>query len=140
MGQVSYGYTRKLDGVSFDDAVAKTTEALAAGGFGVLTEIDVKATMKKKLDVDFRNYRILGACNAPIAHKALSRDLGVGLLLPCNVTVYEEDDGSVNVTFVKPAAMFEVVGSDDVKPLVADVEGAVRKAVLRLEELGARTA
>ena len=137
MREVSYGYSREFKGVSFDDVVAKTTEALGAGGFGVLTEIDVTATMKKKLDVEFRNYRILGACNPPIAHQALSRDPGIGLLLPCNVTVFEEDDGTVNVTVVKPSAMFQIVESEDVEPLVAEVEAAVAKVLGRLDEMGA---
>ena len=82
-----YGLTRRLPGVSFEDAISRSTKALADEGFGILTEIDVRATLKKKLDVDFPNYKILGACNPPLAHKALSAEPGIGLLLPCNVVV-----------------------------------------------------
>ncbi|HEX6974981.1 MAG TPA: DUF302 domain-containing protein, partial [Vicinamibacterales bacterium] len=84
-----YGHTVRLPGVAFDDARGKITEALKEQGFGVLTEIDVKATLKAKLDVDFRRYVILGACNPTLAHKALSAEIGIGLLLPCNVCVWE---------------------------------------------------
>ena len=86
-----FGIQKTLD-LGFDEALAKVPEALKAEGFGVLTEIDVQATLKKKLDVDFRRYRILGACNPPFAHQALQHSLDVGMLLPCNVIVYETDD------------------------------------------------
>ena len=85
---------RKVTKLSFDEALAKLPELLKEEGFGVLTEIDVKATMKKKLDVDFRRYRILGACNPKFAHQALAEDIDVGVMMPCNVVVYEGDDGT----------------------------------------------
>ena len=99
--------------LSFEQAIQKTTEALKAEGFGVLTQIDVKATLKQKLDADFRRYVILGACNPPLAHRALSANLDVGLLLPCNVTVYEEGDRSV-VTAVDPVETLGVLKEDSV--------------------------
>jgi uncharacterized protein (DUF302 family) len=108
--------------VPYEEALERVTAALKAEGFGVLTEIDVKATMKKKLDADFRKYVILGACNPPLAHRALSTDLEIGLLLPCNVIVYEEDGGSV-VSIVDPISMLGVVDSPALKP-VADEAGA----------------
>ena len=111
----------RLD-VPYEEAMERVTAALKEEGFGVLTEIDVKATMKQKLDAEFRKYAILGACNPPLAHKALSTELEIGLLLPCNVIVYEEDGGSV-VSIVDPISMLGVVDSAELKP-VADEAGA----------------
>ncbi len=126
----AYGHTVRLPGVSFDDARARITDALKQEGFGVLTEIDVKATMKAKLDVDFRRYVILGACNPHLAHKALSADLGIGLLLPCNVCVWEEEGASV-VSVIRPDAMFSVVKTPGMEPVVEEAErkltGALEK-------------
>jgi uncharacterized protein (DUF302 family) len=114
----------------YDEAVQKTTEALKAEGFGVLTEIDVKATLKQKLNVDFRRYVILGACNPPLAHRALAANLDVGLLLPCNVTVYEEDAGTV-VTAVDPIAMLDVLKDDQVVCDVAEEAKAKLQRVIQ---------
>lgn len=100
---------------SYEDALQQVTEALKKEGFGVLTEIDVKATLKKKIDVDFRKYSILGACNPPLAHKALQSDPLVGLMLPCNVTVEEVENGTM-VNLVNPISMLLV------NPLLADNE------------------
>jgi uncharacterized protein (DUF302 family) len=129
----AYGYTAHLDGVAFDDARTRVTEALKAQGFGVLTEIDVKATMKAKLDKDFRRYVILGACNPGLAHRALETELAVGLLLPCNVCLWEEDGGTV-VSIAKPAAMFEIVKSAALQPIVDEVDQRLRRAI---EQIGA---
>ena len=108
--------------VPYEEALERVTAALKAEGFGVRTEIDVKATMRKKLDADFRKYVILGACNPPLAHRALSTELEIGLMLPCNVIVYEDDGGSV-VSIVDPISMLGVVDSPALKP-VADEAGA----------------
>lgn len=102
----------------YEQAIQKTTDALKAEGFGVLTQIDMKATLKQKINVDFRRYVILGACNPPLAHRALSANLNVGLLLPCNVIVYEEGDGSV-VTAVDPVETLGVLKEDSVAHEVA---------------------
>ena len=129
MTDASYGITKNLGPGSFDDALSKVTEALKGEGFGVLTEIDVKATLKKKLDVDFRNYKILGACNPPLAHRALSGELMLGLLLPCNVVVFEEDDGSITVSAIKPSEMFKVVDNPEIAPIADEVDTKLRRAL-----------
>ena len=126
-----YGISTKLR-VPYDQAVAAVTEALKSEGFGVLTEIDVKATLKKKLDADFRKYVILGACNPPLAHKALSTELEIGLLLPCNVIVYEEGDGSV-VSVIDPVAAMGVVDNPELKPIAEQVQAKLKRVVDSLE-------
>jgi uncharacterized protein (DUF302 family) len=129
----AYGYTAHLDGVSFDDARARVTDALKVQGFGILTEIDVKATMKAKLNREFRRYVILGACNPELAHRALDTELAVGLLLPCNVCLWEEEGGTV-VSIAKPVAMFEIVKNAALQPLVGEVDQRLRRA---FEQIGA---
>lgn len=128
----SFGITRVLDGVTFAAAIPRITEALKAEGFGVLTEIDVKATLKKKIDVDHDPYVILGACNPPFAHQALAAEPDVGLLLPCNVIVRQTSAG-VRVAFVDPEAMFAVVGREDMRPLMAQVKARLEAAAGALE-------
>jgi uncharacterized protein (DUF302 family) len=127
--EVRYGMVKEPPGISYDDAVASTTNALKAEGFGVLTTIDVKATMKEKLDVDFRRYVILGACNPPIAHKALSAEPHIGLLLPCNVVVMETDDGGSVVSAFKPTEGFSLVDNDGVQPLAGEVEERLKRVL-----------
>lgn len=129
MTDAKYGITKSLGKVDFNEAIEKVTAALKVEGFGVLTEIDVKATLKKKLDVDFRQYRILGACNPPLAHQSLSAELMIGLLLPCNVVVFEEDDSSITVSAIDPVAMFSVVDRPDVAPLADQVGAKLTRAI-----------
>lgn len=110
----------------FNAAIDKVTEALKQEGFGVLTSIDIQATMKAKLDVDGKPYTILGACNPPLAHKALDADPDIGLLLPCNVVVRENDKGSITVSFMDPEAVLGLVNRDDIKELAADVRARLK--------------
>ena len=122
-------YFNKTISSSFEDALVKVTQALKEEGFGVLTEIDVKATFKKKLDVDFKNYRILGACNPTFAHKAISAEDKIGVFLPCNVVVEENEDGSVEVSAVDPIASMSSVEN----PALDEIASGVRdkmKAVI----------
>jgi uncharacterized protein (DUF302 family) len=117
--------------IPYEQAMEKVTAALKAEGFGVLTEIDVKATMKKKLDADFRKYAILGACNPPLAHRALSSELEIGLLLPCNVIVYEEEGGSV-VSIVDPISMLGVVDSPELAPVADEAQARLERVAKAL--------
>lgn len=116
-----YGFDIQLD-TNFDDAVQRVTDALADEGFGVLSEIDVSATLKKKIDVDRRPYVILGACNPQLANQALNADPDIGVLLPCNVVVREEDNGRITVLFMDPAAVMSLVDKPGVEELAEDVK------------------
>jgi uncharacterized protein (DUF302 family) len=126
-----YGYTRILDGVQFEKAVDRITQSLQNEGFGVLTTIDVAATLKKKLDTDFRRYVILGACNPELAYRALRADLAVGLLLPCNVTVFEGDRGESVIQVVKPEAMLGIVQNAQLKPIAQEADERLVRALER---------
>jgi uncharacterized protein (DUF302 family) len=128
----AYGYTRHLPGTPPAEARERIIAALKEEGFGILTEIDVAATLKTKLDVDFRPYVILGACNPQLAHRALGAEIGIGLLLPCNVCVWEDEGGSV-VSIAKPEAMFEIVGRPDVQPVADEAGERLRRALDRLD-------
>lgn len=118
--------------LSFDDAIARATELLAEQGFGVLTEIDVKATLKKKLDVDFKPYKILGACNPSFAHRALEAEPHVGVLLPCNVVVWDAGDHRV-VTAMEPAIMSDIVEHPEVAQVAGEVSARLHRV---LEQIG----
>jgi len=124
----AFGIRKTLD-LGFDEALARIPEALKAEGFGVLTEIDVQATLKKKLDVDFRRYRILGACNPPFAHRALQHSLDVGMLMPCNVIVYETDDRKTVVSAVDPMQTMAAQGDPALRPLAAEVLQKLRRVI-----------
>lgn len=126
----AYGLRTRLD-LPYEQAIEKVTAALKEEGFGILTEIDVKATLKKKLDADFRRYIILGACNPSLAYQALSNELEIGLLLPCNVIVYEDDGGSV-VAIADPIAMLGVVGNPGLDPIAQEARTRLERVLQAL--------
>ena len=129
MSNVEYGYQKSLSGIGFEDAIAQVTEALQKEGFGILTEIDVQGTFKKKLDVDFRKYKILGACNPVLAHKALQAEPQIGLMLPCNVVVQESESGETIVSIANPKAMFEMVDSPSLKTVAEEADERLRRVI-----------
>jgi uncharacterized protein (DUF302 family) len=121
----------------FERALARTREALASEGFGVLTEIDVAGTLKKKLDVEFRPYVILGACNPPLAYRALTAELDIGLLLPCNVIVYQADDPSRSVVAaLDPVAALSLTGIEAVRPIAEEVRGRLQRVLATIADAG----
>ena len=123
-----YHFSKTLR-MPFDAAIERVTAALQREGFGVLTEIDVKATLKKKLDVDFRNYRILGACNPPLAHQALQIEDKVGTMLPCNVIVQDKGEGMVEVSAVDPVASMQAIDNPRLRELADTVRGKLKGVV-----------
>jgi len=130
--EIRYALVKELPEMDYDVAVERTTELLAEEGFGVLTEIDVKATFKKKLDLDFKRYVILGACNPELAHQALSGEPILGVLLPCNVVVMDREGGGVIVAAFKPTAGFSLVDNPEVAPIAEQVEEKMRRVLDRL--------
>lgn len=126
---IPYGMTRTVD-LPYDRAVERTREALGREGFGVLSEIDIRATLKKKLDVDTRPYTILGACNPPLAHQAFNAEPSIGLLLPCNVVVYATDDaGRSVVAAIDPEVSLGRVGNESLAPLATEVKARLRRVL-----------
>lgn len=128
---MSYHFTRVLD-VPFDEAVSRVTAVLVEHGFGVLTSIDVKATLKKKLDVDFRPYTILGACNPGMAHKALQCEAKIGTMLPCNVVVQQVADGRAEVSAVDPVASMQSIDNPALAEIAAEVRNRLQTVIEKL--------
>ena len=129
----AYGFVRHLDRTTFEGAIEMVGHALKQEGFGILTHIDVKDTLKKKLDVDFRRYIILGACNPVLAHKALAAESQIGLLLPCNVVVQEAPDGGAIVSIADPRAMFSLVNNPNLIPVIEDADQRLRRVIASLD-------
>ncbi len=129
MKQTNYGFSKVVP-MSYNEALEKVTEELKKEGFGILTEIDVKETLKKKLDVDFKSYKILGACNPPFAYKALQAEEQIGLLLPCNVVVYVNDKGETVVAAMDPVAAMQAVKNE----VLADVANEIQQRLKRVIE------
>jgi len=126
-----YAFSTVLD-ASYEDAISRVRDALKKEGFGVLTEIDVKGTLKKKLDKEFRKYVILGACNPPYAYRSLEADLDVGLLLPCNVIVYETDDKKAYVAAINPISALEVIQSQELRDIAEEVSEKLKRVIERV--------
>ena len=129
--QNKYGFGKAVD-LSFDAALTRVTEELQKEGFGILTEIDVAATLKKKLNQDLPPYRILGACNPPLAYRALSAEPTIGLLLPCNVVVRQDDQGSVHVEFMDPIGVLNLVDRPEVESLAKEVRQRLDRVLANL--------
>ena len=128
---MNYVFSKKLD-VSFQEAILRVSEGLKTEGFGILTEIDVKATLKNKLDVDFRNYHILGACNPTYAHKALLAEPWIGSMLPCNVVVQEFDNGDVEVAAVKPLESMQAIDNPALAEIAQIIQAKLQAVIGRL--------
>ncbi|GLR77394.1 DUF302 domain-containing protein (plasmid) [Azospirillum oryzae] len=131
---MTYHFSKVVE-LPFEDAVSAITEALKEHGFGVLTEIDVKATLKKKLDVEYRPYRILGACNPKMAYKALQAEDKIGTMLPCNVIVQQREDGKVEVSAVDPVASMQAIDNPNLADVARQVQGMLRQVI---DDLGRR--
>lgn len=127
---MEYGYKKQVT-TNYESAVRKTREELSKEGFGILTEIDVKATLKNKLDIDFENYIILGACNPPFAYRALQAEQDIGLLLPCNVIVYEKA-GKTFVSAIMPSVSMSMIDNEQLGEIAAEVEEKLKKVIDRL--------
>jgi uncharacterized protein (DUF302 family) len=125
---MEYYFTKTLQ-CGFDEAIERVTARLGAEGFGVLTEIDVQATLKKKLGVDFRKYRILGACNPPFAYEALTAESRIGLMLPCNVVIQETGSGDIEVSAVNPPASMAAVKNDRLETVAAEVSAKLERVI-----------
>ena len=129
---MDYYYSTILNNVNFQEAIEKVTAELQKEGFGVLTEIDIKATLKKKLDVDFYNYRILGACNAPFAYKALKAEDKIGTMLPCNVIVQEKEPGIIEVSAINPIVSMQAVVNESLAPIALEIGDKLKKVLANL--------
>lgn len=128
---MSYTFSKKVE-YSYDEAIVKVTEELKKEGFGILTEIDVKETLKKKLDVDFRKYKILGACNPPFAHRAFLAEPEIGTMLPCNVVVQETDGGKTLISAIDPIASMLAVKNEELGKIAGEVQSKLKAVIDRL--------
>ena len=130
---MSYFYNRILQNATFEEALQRVAEELKKEGFGILTEIDVSETLKKKLDVDFRKYRVLGACNPSYAYKALQYEGKIGVMLPCNVVVEENETGEVEVAAVDPVASMQAINNKDLGGIALEIKNKLRNVIDNLE-------
>lgn len=129
-----YYISKNIGKIGFDEAIEKVRESLKEKGFGVLTDIDIRDTLHKKLDVDFRPYRILGACNPPYAHKALQAEDKIGTMLPCNVIVQQKENGEIEVAAVDPVASMQAVANDELGEIATEIQQKLREAIEALKD------
>jgi uncharacterized protein (DUF302 family) len=129
---MDYYFTTKMSNCTFDEAIEKTVKELQKEGFGVLTEIDIKSTLKKKLDIDFYNYKILGACNAPFAYKALQAEDKIGTMLPCNVIIQEKEPGEIEVSAVNPISSMVSVQNNSLGEIAFEVRDKLKRVIENL--------
>lgn len=129
---MDYTFNKTLKGITYEDALVKVTDELKKEGFGVITEIDVKETFKKKLDLDFRKYKILGACNPGFAHKAIEAESRIGAFLPCNVIVQENENGDIDVSSVDPEASMSSVNNAELGGIASQVRNKLKKVIASL--------
>lgn len=126
---MNYYFNKKIENATFDEVIERVTEELKKEGFGILSEIDVKTTLKKKLDVDFKNYRILGACNPPFAHKALLEEDKIGTMLPCNVIVQQISDTQIEVAAVDPMASMQAIENENLRIIANEIGSKLEKVI-----------
>ena len=126
---MEYTFDKTLKGISFEDALVRVTDELKKEGFGIITEIDVRETFKKKLDVDFRKYKILGACNPGFAHKAIQAESKIGAFLPCNVIVQENEIGDIEVSTIDPEVSMSSVKNDNLSGIASEVKNKLKKVI-----------
>ena len=126
---MDYTFDKTLKGISFEDALIRVTDELKKEGFGIITEIDVRETFKKKLDVDFRKYKILGACNPGFAHKAIQAESKIGAFLPCNVIVQENEIGDIEVSTIDPEVSMSSVKNDNLSGIASEVKNKLKKVI-----------
>ncbi len=126
---MDFYFSKKVNNQSFEDATENVTEALKKEGFGVLTEIDIKETLKKKIDVDFKKYKILGACNPHFAHQALTHEDKIGVFLPCNIIIEEHDNGEVEVSAVNPTASFSAAKKNDIDSIALEIQKKLKSII-----------
>ncbi len=131
---MDYTFSKQLD-MTFEAAIDAVTATLKSEGFGILTEIDVTAALKEKLGVDFRKYRILGACNPPYAYRALQAEPRIGAMLPCNVIVQEFEDGSVEVAAIDPLASMQAISNIELRPIAAEIQAKLQRVIEHLQEV-----
>jgi uncharacterized protein (DUF302 family) len=127
-------YIKRRTNFSFDEAVDRITKAVQTEGFGILTDIDVKATLKEKINVDFKKYRILGACNPSFAYKAFQVEDQIGIMMPCNITVIEQDNGHVDISIMDPTAAFNVIENEELQPFAKELKMKLERCLTYLDE------
>ncbi len=128
---MNYYFNKTVENVTFDEVIESVTAALTTEGFGVLTEIDVKATFKKKLDVDFRNYRILGACNPAFAFKALEAEDKIGTMLPCNIVIHQISDTQIEIAAVDPIASMQAIENNNLIELAGEIRAKLERVIIQ---------